>query len=59
MDLSFEEKVILTKLQYNSYDEHNGAVINYINNYDMTYEQRVNILEKLGFKVDEYGNIFW
>lgn len=59
MDLSFEEKLVLTKLQYNSYNEHNGTVINYINSADLTYEQRVNILKKLGFKVDDYGNIKW
>lgn len=59
MDLSFEEKLVLTKLQYNSYNEYNGTVINYINSADLTYEQRVNILKKLGFKVDDYGNIKW
>lgn len=60
MNLSFEEKVILAKLQYNTYDEYNYEIIDYLNNrQDITYEEEVDILKKLGFTVDEYGNIYW
>ena len=60
MNLSFEEKVILSKLQYNTYDEYNYEIIDYLNNrQDITYEEEVDILKKLGFTVDEYGNIYW
>jgi hypothetical protein len=59
MPIDFEQRVILAKLQYPSYDEYNMEIVEYLNNSDMTYEQEVVFLEKLGFKVDEDGNIFW
>ena len=57
--LSFEEKVILAKLEYNTYDEWNYEIINYLNNSSITYEEEVYILKKLGFVVDNEGNIYW
>ena len=57
--LSFEEKVILAKLEYNSYDEWNYEIIDYLNTSSITYEEEVYILKKLGFVVDNEGNIYW
>ena len=60
MDIGFEEKIILAKLQYNTYDEYNYDIIDYLNNNDdISYDQEVAILKKLGFKVDDEGNIYW
>jgi hypothetical protein len=57
--LTFEEKVILAKLEYNTYDEWNYEIIDYLNNSPITYEEEVYILKKLGFEVDNEGNIYW
>lgn len=60
MDIDFEQKLILAKLQYNSYDEYNYDIIDYLNNNDdISYEDEVSILKKLGFTVDDEGNIYW
>ena len=60
MNLDFEQKVILAKLQYNSYDEYNYEIIDYLNNISyITYEEEVEILKQLGFEVDNDGNIYW
>lgn len=59
MPIEFEQRLILAKLQYPSYNEYNPTIINYLNNSDMTYEQEEVLLKKLGFKVDENGNIRW
>lgn len=60
MDIDFEQKIILAKLQYNSYDEYNYDIIDYLNNNDdISYEDEVSILKKLGFTVDDEGNIYW
>ena len=60
MDIDFEEKVILAKLQYNSYDEWNYEIIDYLNNHpNISYDEEVFILKQLGFEVDNEGNIFW
>lgn len=59
MDISFEEKVILAKLQYNTYDEWNVEIIEYLNNSDISYEEMEFILTQMGFIVDKDGYIYW
>ena len=59
MNIGFEEKVILAKLQYNSYDEWNHEIIEYLNNSNITYDEMEFILKKMGFEVDNNGNIYW
>ena len=59
MDIDFEQRVILAKLQYPSYDEYNAEIVEYLNSSDMTYEQEIVFLKKLGFTVDEEGYIYW
>lgn len=59
-DLSYEEKIILYKSEYNSDDTYNMDIINYLNERDdISYSQMEAILTQLGFTVDEYGNIYW
>ena len=58
-NLGFEQKVILAKMYYPSYDEYNYDIINYLNdNENITYDDMKNILETLGFKV-KGNNITW
>ena len=59
MNIDFEQKLILAKLQYNSYDEYNYEIINYLNNSNLSYEEEVELLKKMGFEVDDAGNIYW
>ena len=60
MDIGFEQKAILAKLEYNSYDEWNYEIIDYLNNNDnITYEEMEEMLKQMGFTVDEDGNIYW
>ena len=60
MDIDFEQKLILAKLQYKDYDEYNYDIVDYLNNNDdISYEDEVYILKKLGFTVDDEGNIYW
>lgn len=59
MPIEFEQRLILAKLQYPSYNEYNPTIIEYLNNSEMTYEQVETLLTKMDFKVDEYGNIRW
>lgn len=59
MNIDFEQRVILAKLQYSSYDEYNHEIIEYLNNSDLTYEEEETLLKKLGFTVDGNGNIYW
>lgn len=60
LDIDFEQKVILEKLEYPSYDDYNYEIIEYLNNRDdISYEEEVTILKELGFEVDSEGNISW
>jgi hypothetical protein len=60
LDLSFEQKVMLAKMYYPSYDEYNYEIIDYLNNRDdISYEQMVSILTELGFTVKPDGTVEW
>ena len=59
MDIEFEQKLILAKLQYNSYDEYNHEIIDYLNRSNLSYEEIVELLKKMGFEVDNDGNVYW
>ena len=60
LDLDFEQRVMLAKLVYPSYDEYNYEIIEYLNNReDINYEQMVSILTELGFTVKKDGTITW
>ena len=60
LDLDFEQKVMLAKLEYPSYDEYNYEIVDYLNNRnDINYDEMVSILTELGFKVDANGNVSW
>ena len=58
-NISFEQKAILAKLQYNNYDEWNYDIIDYLNNSSMTYEEMEFVLKQMGFKVKSDGTITW
>lgn len=52
LDISYEEKLILFKSEYNADDSYNREIIEYLNNReDITYEEMVAILQELGFTV--------
>lgn len=60
LDLDFEQRIMLAKLEYPSYDEYNYEIIDYLNEReDISYEQMVSILTELGFTVKKDGTIVW
>lgn len=60
LDIGFEQRVILAKMYYPTYDEYNYDIIEYLNNDDsISYEDMVKILNTLKFEVDDEGNVWW
>ena len=60
MNMPYEQKIMLAKLEYKSDDTYNREIISYLNNDDsISYQDMTEILKAMGFKVDEYGNITW
>jgi hypothetical protein len=52
LDISYEEKIILFKSEYNADDTYNYEIIDYLNNRnDISYDEMVSILKELGFTV--------
>ena len=60
LDIDYGAKLILFKSEYNSDDESNYEIIDYLNSRsDISYEEEVAILRELGFTVTEDGTIYW
>jgi hypothetical protein len=60
MNIGYEQKLILAKMEYPAEDRYNYEIIDYLNNDNtITYSDMESILIKLGFKVDANGNINW
>ena len=60
LDLGYEQKLILAKMEYPADDRYNYEIIEYLNNdSSIDYDTMEEILLELGFKVDAYGNISW
>lgn len=60
LDIPDVQKHILYKVYYPNKSTYNYEILNYINNdNNITYRQRVEILEELGASVDERGRVTW
>ena len=59
LDIDYGAKLILFRSQYKTDDTYNYEIIDYLNGLDMTYEERVTILEELGFTVQDDGTVYW
>jgi len=58
LDLSLPQKAMLIKMNYKSFDTYNNDIINYIDQNVSDMTDKVEILEKLGFKVNN-GTVRW
>lgn len=58
-NIDWEQRAILAKLQYNTYDEWNYEIIDYLNNSPVSYEEMEFILKQMGFEVSSDGTITW
>ena len=60
LDIDYGARLILYKSQYESDNTYNYEILEYINNIqEFTYEDRVAILEELGFTVFSDGTVQW
>ncbi len=59
LDIGYGAKIILFKCEYPSDETYDYDIIKYLKGReDISYSEKKTILEELGFKVDENGNIF-
>lgn len=60
LNVPFETKMLLWKQQYPSDDRYNVQIIEYLNNRsDISYQDMVDILTELDFKVSADGTVRW
>ena len=60
LDIPEVQKMILFKSEYTADDTYNVSIIKYINGRrDMSKQEKISVLKKLGFDVDENGKISW
>lgn len=58
LNLSIPQKAILIKMEYNSYDNYNEQIVNYIKQNVSSVEERSAILTELGFTIRN-GRVYW
>ena len=60
LDIDYGMRLILFKNEYNADDTYNNEIIEYLNSRDdLSFEERITILRKLGFTVHDDGTIEW
>ena len=60
LNVDYYTKIMLYKAEYPSDDTYNAEIVEYLNNRsDISYEEMVNILTELGFKVSANGTVRW
>ena len=60
LDADYGEKIILFKSEYPADDTYNSDILDYLNSRkDLSYDERVTILKKLGFTVTSDGRVRW
>jgi hypothetical protein len=59
LNADYYTKIILYKSEYTSDDTYNQEIVNYlVNRSDLSYQDRVDILTQLGFRVTADGQIY-
>lgn len=59
LDLDYEQKIVLYRMQFKTDDTYNAEIVNYVNSLDyLTYEERVDIFTELGYTVKD-GSVYW
>ena len=60
LDIDDGAKLVLLKSQYESIDEYNEQIFEYIRDKnDLTFEEKLSILKTLGFGVSDDGTVTW
>jgi hypothetical protein len=60
LNADYYTKILLLKYEYPADDRYNGEIIDYLNSReDLSYQETVEILTELGFKVTEDGTVRW
>lgn len=59
LNLNIPQKAMLIRKEYSTFDDYNEAIISYVIDLDLTYEEKKAILEEVEMKVSADGRISW
>lgn len=59
LNLSVPQKAIMFKAEYNADDTYNNQIIEYVDTLNISYEEKIKLVEDIGMKVDDNGYIWW
>jgi hypothetical protein len=60
LNIPYEAKLVLMKSEYESIDEYNEEIFEYIrDNENLTFEDKLSILKTLGYQVSDNGTVTW
>ena len=59
MNIPYEQKLILAKLKYTSYNDNNYEIIRYLDSTQLDYNSKIQLFKKMGFKVSADGKVSW
>lgn len=59
LDLSIPQKAMLIRQEYSTFDDYNYDIVEYVDNLDIEYDDKVSILKSLDMEVSDDGTISW
>ena len=59
LDLSIPQKAILIRQEYSNFNDYNNQIVEYVSELNISYEEKVNIIEQLDMTVGSDGRVYW
>ena len=59
LDLSIPQKAMLIKTQYSSFNNYNNQIVQFVEELDASFDDKVKIIKNLGMKVSDDGTVSW
>lgn len=59
LDLDIPQKAAIIRTQYSSFDDYNNAIVNYVADLNISYLDKVEIIESLDMRVYDDGTVRW
>ena len=59
LELNIPQKAAMIRTEYSTFDDYNNDIVNYVNELDLEYEEKIKILENLDFTIGKDGSVYW
>ena len=59
LELNIPQKAAMIRTEYSTFDDYNNDIVNYVNDLDLEYEEKIKVLENLDFTIGKDGYVYW